>query len=267
MTHKKRLIPIVAALLVGGGYPLVAYVASTDVVAEVNGTKITKQMVEQFRSEAGKQGRGVGTSDQAILEELVSQELIYQDAEKKGIENSTQFQEQMQRLRRNLLIATALSDYLDEHPVSDEEVEKFYDNLAERMKDKEYHARHILVKTEEEANDIIGALNEGGDFAELAKEKSTGPTGKKGGDLGWFRSGKMVKPFSDATAKLSKGEYTKQPVKTQFGWHVILLEDVRDVQPPPLAQIKPRIVQALEQEKVREYVAALRAEGQVSVEE
>ena len=131
------------------------------------------------------------------------------------------------------------------------------------MTGKEYKARHILVKTEDEAKAVVKQLDDGSDFAKLAKEKSTGPSGKTGGDLGWFRPQQMVPPFSDAVAAMKKNTYTKKPVKTQFGWHVIKLEDLRDVQPPKFEDIKDQVKTIVQTKRVQKYVKSLRDKAKI----
>ena len=130
---------------------------------------------------------------------------------------------------------------------------------------KEYNARHVLVETREEAVVVIESLDNGADFSEVAMEKSTGPSGKTGGKLGWFAPGQMVKPFSDATAALETGTYTKEPVETQFGWHVIMLDEVRDITPPPFDDVKERLKMLLANQKLQVHIQEMRASADIQI--
>ncbi|MCU7959794.1 MAG: peptidylprolyl isomerase [gamma proteobacterium symbiont of Bathyaustriella thionipta] len=152
-----------------------------------------------------------------------------------------------------------------ENKPAEEKVQQRYQELIAKMPKSEFKARHILLEKEDEAKAVIAELDTGADFAELAKQKSTGPSASSGGDLGWFSAGRMVKPFSDATAKLEKGTYTKEPVKTQFGWHVILLEDQRETAPPPLKEVRAQIVQGMQKEILASYIDDLRKNANIEV--
>ena len=146
-------------------------------------------------------------------------------------------------------------------------MKKLYDEQFGNYTGTEYKASHILVKTEEEASALITELAEGADFAELAKEHSTGPTGPKGGDLGWFDADQMVPAFSEAVKGMEKGAYSKEPVNTQFGWHVILLQDTREAEPPTFEEVKPQLATQLQQQAVARYVAELRQNAKVELNE
>jgi peptidyl-prolyl cis-trans isomerase C len=237
------------------------------VVAVVNGVEITQPVVDLYTEQKASHHPGGNAPDeQAVLNELVSLELMKQEAEKKGIDNQTAIIAQLEQSRRALLASAAIKDYIQNNPISDEELKATYDTEM-AVPSKEYKARHILVPTEAEARNVITQLNEGADFAELAKEKSTGPTGKNGGELGWFAAEQMVTPFSEATAALEKGTYTKEPVQTQFGWHVILLEDSRDSTPPPFDEIKDQLKAAAQGQRIMQYVQQVRSSAQIDVKE
>jgi peptidyl-prolyl cis-trans isomerase C len=166
--------------------------------------------------------------------------------------------------RRELLVNTYLQDFIKKNPVSEAATKAEYDKLKTQMGDKEYKARHILVATEAEAKDIIAQLGKGGNFDKIAKEKSSDPGSKdKGGDLGWFSPSGMVKPFSDATVGLKKGGVTQTPVQTQFGWHVIQLEDTRTAQPPAYDKVKDGLQKQLQQQKLEKVLTDLRAKAKV----
>jgi len=147
---------------------------------------------------------------------------------------------------------------VESNPATDAEILAEYETQLEQSSDKQYKARHILVETQSEAQDLIDQLDEGADFQALAKEHSTGPSGPNGGDLGWFAPDQMVKPFADAVVALEDGAYSKAPVQTQFGWHVILREDTRENEPPTLESVRDAIKQRVEQEKFQDYMQGLR---------
>ncbi len=166
--------------------------------------------------------------------------------------------------RRELLTSTFLQDYVKKNPVSDAETKAAYEEYKKAYGDKEYNARHILVKTEAEAVEIIGKLNKGGDFAKIAKEKSEDQGSKdKGGDLGWFSPATMVKPFSDAVGKLAKGAVTAEPVQTQFGWHVIKNVDTRVAQPLAYDKVKEGLQKNLQQRNLEKMMADLRSKAKI----
>ncbi len=238
--------------------------AEGDVVATVNGKPITRAELESFRS-SRKDNKP--QSEQALLEELVNLELLRQKAEQEGLDKRPETQAELKNLRRRALAGAELQRYIDAHKAELDEkaLRKEYEEQIARMPKLEYKARHILVNTKEEAQQIIQELEKGADFAELAKKKSKGPSGKNGGDLGWFKPQNMVKPFSEAVAKLKKGEFTKTPVQTQFGWHVILLEDTREVQPPAYEDIKDQLRSIVVTKAVQKHLKALRESAKVEI--
>ncbi|HHB13369.1 MAG TPA: peptidylprolyl isomerase [Chromatiales bacterium] len=238
--------------------------AEGDVVATVNGKPITRAELESFRS-SRKDNKP--QSEQALLEELVNLELLRQKAEQEGLDKRPETQAELKNLRRRALAGAELQRYIDAHKAELDEkaLRKEYEEQIARMPKLEYKARHILVNTKEEAQQIIQELEKGADFAELAKKKSKGPSGKNGGDLGWFKPQNMVKPFSEAVAKLKKGEFTKTPVQTQFGWHVILLEDTREVQPPAYEDVKDQLRSIVVTKAVQKHLKALRESAKVEI--
>lgn len=231
-------------------------------VAEVNGTPITQAMIDVYAKHRQELRPGQVPQEQ-LVNEVIGKVLVYQDAVAKGLDKDPELLARIERLRREVIVSDALDVYAKANPVTDKELQEVYDEAVAQTAGDEYRARHILVESEDEAKAIIVELDGGADFAELAKSKSTGPSGKQGGDLGWFRAGTMVKPFSEAAAKLQKGSYTKAPVKTQFGWHVILLEDTRPITPPPLDDVRPQLKQQLEQIKLQAYVEELREKATI----
>jgi len=208
----------------------------TKVVATVNGKNITEWTLKRYATQRGlPPGVLKGKQREALVQELVNRELIYQDAVKIGVDKTPAIRAEIEHQRVNIVASTMLDRSSDRFAVSDADMKKEYDARKGELGGKELKARHILLKNEADAKAVTAELDKGADFATLAGKKSTGPTAVNGGDLGWFSPRQMVKPFSEAAGKLKKGSYTKTPVKTQFGWHVILLEDTRQVNPPKFA--------------------------------
>jgi peptidyl-prolyl cis-trans isomerase C len=193
-----------------------------------------------------------------VLNELANVIIVAQDAEKKGIDKRPEIAASLALMRANLLAQTVITDKASSFAPNEEEIKAFYDAEYAQKTSLEYKARHILVEQEDQAKSLIEELDGGADFAELAKTHSTGPTGKNGGDLGWFDANQMVKPFSDAVAALEKGSYTKQPVKTQFGWHVILLEDTKQTEPPSMQSARADIIANLQKKALTDYMQEMR---------
>jgi peptidyl-prolyl cis-trans isomerase C len=246
-------------LAVGLSAPVVA---ADKPVAEVNGTPITQAMIDVY-AEHRQQLRPGQVPQEQLVNEVIGKVLVYQDAVAKGLDKDPELMARIERLRREVIVSDALDVYAAANPVTEEELTEVYNEAVAQNIGNEYKARHILVESEDDARAIIVELDAGADFAELAKSKSTGPSGKQGGDLGWFREGTMVAPFSEAAAKLEKGSYTKEPVKTRFGWHVILLEDTRPIEPPPLDDVREQLQQQLEQIKLQAYVEELREKATI----
>ena len=241
-----------------------------NILVTVNGQPITKTMYGiyfQDRMRATPNAQNTPEMQMSVLNELTNVLLVAQDAEKKQLDKREDVTAALELLRIKLLTQTAIQDYATNHPPSDEEIQKYYDSEYAGKTTKEYKARHILVKDEAQAKALIQQLDEGADFATLATEHSTGPTGKNGGDLGWFDSSQMVKPFADAVMELETGKYTKEPVQTQFGWHVILLEETRESPPPALEQVKPTITTHLQQQSLAHYMQELRVDSALQFNE
>ncbi len=248
---------------------LLSSMAAASIVATVDGTQITSDEVNQVLME-GTQGR-FNTLPKAkqdelrkrIIEGMIAQELVYADAKKSGVLTSKEYKDElvevMQRVEKQLASKVWEKQQFDKIEVSDTEIKKYYDSHANEFVEKEkVHARHILVKTEEEAKSIIGDLKaKQGDalktaFAEAAKKFSTGPSGPKGGDLGSFPRGQMVPEFNDKVFSMTVGTITTEPVKTQFGYHIIYLEDKISGKELGFDEVKSFIEQKLKMEKFKE---------------
>ncbi len=235
------------------------------VVATVNGTPITEQglAVYQQQRHSRRPNDPASQDRDAVLEELINLELARQAGVQEGLDQKPDIAVQIDQQRRAVIAAAAIQHQLQVNPVSDEELKKLYDdNVGDG---KEYKARHILVEDQQKARDLIVELDEGADFSELAKQHSTGPSGKTGGELGWFSASQMVKPFSDALAGMEKGTYTKEPVQTQFGWHVIILDDSRESTVPSFEQVKPQLKMMAQNQRVQDYVASLRSNATIDI--
>jgi peptidyl-prolyl cis-trans isomerase C len=216
----------------------------------------------QRKAQAGNNEQA--NSEEAVLNELISLELMRQDAVSKGLNKQPIVIAALDQQTRTALAGAAIKDFMASNPVSDEAAQALYDEQI-GVAGKEYNARHILVADEETANEVIKLLDSGSDFSELAKEKSTGPSGPSGGKLGWFGADQMVKPFSEATATLEKGAYTKTPVQTQFGWHVIILDDTRESTPPPFDDVKDRIKLLLANQQLQQYIESMKSSASIDI--
>lgn len=242
-------------------------IAADKVIATVNKTKITEEDYNEYlRLRQAKQPNPkVGANRKAVINELINRELLYQAALKEKLEKDPEVSTRLKIMKKELLMQAAIGKSKVTSPVTDEELKKEYDKNAKKANVKEYKARHILVKTEDEAKAIIVELDKGEDFAELAKEKSTGPSGKKGGNLGWFNPSQMVPPFSQATSEMKKGAYSKKPVKTRFGWHIIKLEDTRKIDPPKFADVKQQLRMVVQNKRLKDYIDNLRKNAKVTI--
>jgi peptidyl-prolyl cis-trans isomerase C len=237
-----------------------------DTLLTVNGQAVTKNMYGlyfQDRMRAVPDAQNNPQMQMSVLNELSNILIVAQDAEKQGIDKRPEIIATLELLKAKLLTQTSIQEYAEKHQPNEDQIKTLYEADYAGQSGTEYKARHILVKEEAAAKDLISQLDKGADFAELAKTHSTGPTGKNGGDLGWFDAEQMVKPFSDAVVAMEKGTYTKEPVKTQFGWHVILLEDTRQMEAPSLESVRGEIITKLQQQSLAEYMQGLRNESKI----
>ena len=235
-----------------------------DAVATVNGKPIKQSLFDFIVKDATDHGQKVDDNVRdVIMSKLISSELVLQEAQKSGMDKKPDYLAKEELTRRELLVNVYIQDYMKNHPVSESDTKAAYEKFKTELGDKEYNARHILVASEAEAKDVIAQLNKGGDFSKIAKEKSIDPGSKeKGGDLGWFALGGMVKPFGEAVAKLQKGKVS-DPVQTQFGWHVIKLDDVRELKAPAYDKVKDNLQKQLGQRQLEKMLTDLRAKATV----
>lgn len=224
-------------------------------IATVNGKPITAARLEQVVKQVVAQGKQADSPQlrEAIKKDLIGREVLIAEADKQGFGTRPEVKAQVDNARQSIIINAMLADYLIKNPVKDADIKAEYDKYKSTVGEKEYHARHILVATEAEAKDIIAKLKAGAKFEELAKVSKDG-SAANGGDLDWASPGSFVKPFSDAMVALKNGQVTETPVKTDFGYHVIKLEETRAAKIPALEEVKPQIAESLQQKKL----AALR---------
>lgn len=248
--------------LIAGLFAQIAIAAGP--VATVNGVAIPASYADVLLNE--QKAQGIPESDQlkaAIRDELIRREALAQAAKAKGVDKQETVRAQLALAQQTTLIRAYLQDWIKANPVTDAELKREYDQLKAEMGEKEYHARHVLLGSEEEAKAVIAKLQAGERFEELAKQSKDPGSKDRGGDLGWANPGMFVKPFSEALVKLEKGKYTTAPVKSDFGWHVIQLDETRPVQLPSLDDLKPQLQQRLQQMKVEKHVAELRDKAKV----
>ena len=233
-------------------------------VATVAGKPITQGMFDTYVKSAT--GRSVADLEpelkQRALDSLISMHVLSAQAEKDGLDKEGALAAELELMRLNMLQQAAAEKYLKDKTPTDEELKAEYDAQVAQMAPNEYRARHILVPTEIAATQILERLNRGEKFETLAKD-SLDSSRDRGGDLGWFSPASMVKPFADAVMALKKGETIAKPVQTQFGWHVIRLDDIRQVEPPPFEQVKAQLNQAVLAKKFRTYSEELEKAAKV----
>lgn len=264
--------PLLFALLLLALAPLGCDKPSADkskVLATVNGKTITEKEYEEYLKARQMQQPPVADKEkekEVVLDEMINRIVLAQEAEKSKLDEQPDIHFQLERQRENILARAMLRKYLNDSPVTDEEVEKRYQQEVEKTHKTEYRARHILLKTEDDARQVLAQLKKGASFAQLAKTKSTDVrSGKEGGDLGWFNQGQMIPDFFNAVMALKKGEVSKEPVKTEFGWHIIKVEDMRPLRTPSLDDVKGGIRQMVQQERVDGMVKDLRAKAKVKI--
>ena len=244
-----------------------AAAATAAVAADKSGDKAlyTQSQYDVLLKERLAQG-GQDTPEvrNQVKEELNTRELLAREAKKQGIDKQPDVKTQMDLASQTVLVRAYVSDWVKKNPVPEAELKKEYDTIKSQIGDKEYKVRHILVKTEDQAKDIIAELQKGAKFDELAKARSEDPGSKdKGGDLDWNAPANFVKPFGDAMKATPKGKFTAQPVQTQFGWHVIEVDDVRDAKVPAFDEVKPQLQQRMQAQWLDKYFKDLRAKNGV----
>lgn len=228
----------------------------------VNGVAVDRLQADLVRMDLQQRKRPA--ADDNVRSFLIDNELLAQEALRRGLDQSAEIKALIELQRKDILAKALIDDYITRHPVADERAKAEYDQIKAKTDDTEYLPRHILVDNEKLAKAIINSLNiKKKTFETLAKQYSKDPTGKEGGELGWLAAGNVVPEFATAMVALKKGEYSKTPVKTQFGWHVIRLDDVRKIDFPEFDKVKGRIANQLAQQDVRKYLAELRSTAKI----
>jgi peptidyl-prolyl cis-trans isomerase C len=238
--------------------------APAEKVATVNGQPLPKSEFELYVGNMSRQsGREVTPEQRAeLLDQYISMQLAAAEAEKTGVDQDQKVKDQLALARVQVLVDAGLQKYLEAHPVQDSELKPEYDRQVAALP-REYHARHILVDDQAAAEAITKELKGGADFAKIAAKRSKDTSGKSGGDLGWFTLDSMVKPFADAVRTMSPGELTAQPVHSQFGWHVIKLEESRATAAPPFDEVKDRVKMIVQRKKLQEHLEELRKAAKI----
>jgi peptidyl-prolyl cis-trans isomerase C len=221
--------------------------------------------LEMLKQQLAKSGRPVSPEMEGQLkDEVIAREVFMQEAQKRGLDGTEDFKNQMELARQTILIRELFADYQAKNPVTDAEIKAEYDKFAAANGGKEYKARHILVEKEADAKAIIASIKKGAKFEDIAKKQSKDPgSGANGGDLDWAVASSYVPEFSAAMVKLGKGQMTQEPVKTQFGYHIIRVDDVREAQLPKLEEIKPQIAQELQKQKLAKFQEEVRGKARI----
>jgi peptidyl-prolyl cis-trans isomerase C len=254
-----RVAVVAAALML-----LSPFAAQAQNIAVVNGKPVPKARVDALIKSAVKPGQPVPPElEQRAKDVVVMQEIFTQEAERRGLTNTPEYKAQMELARSRVLMDLLRADYEKKNPVTEAEERAEYAKVkAQAGNGMEYHARHILVNNEDEAKKIIAQLQKGASFEDLAKKNSKDPgSAEKGGDLDWASPSSYVPEFSAAMTKLKKGEFTTTPVKSQFGYHIIKLEDTREQKFPSFEEVKPQIEQRLQQEHLQKFMEDMRAKA------
>ena len=269
MVSRSKGIPVlmntsrIAKAAAAAALVLVAPVVLAQNIALVNGKPVPKARLDAMLNQLAKQGQAPSPElEGKVKEQLVLREIFAQEAEKQGIAASRDYREQMEFARQSVLIQALFADYEKKHPSTEAEARAEYDKIKAANGDKEYRARHILVETEDQAKALIEQLKKGASFEDLAKKNSKDPgSAENGGDLDWAAPGNYVPEFSEAMTKLQKGQYTPVPVKSQFGFHIIKLEDERATQFPSFDEVKAQIIQRNTQAKLAKYRDELKSKA------
>ena len=252
-----------AATVCIAALPCSGYAA--DAIAKVNGREIPQSRADIVIKANSAQGQqDTPELRNRVREVLIRNELLSQEAARKGLDKTPDFLAQVELNRQEALVNAYIQDFVKNNPVSDDTVKAEYDRARSQAGDKEYKARHILVKDEADAKQIIAQIKKGGSFEKIAAQKSEDPSSKeKGGDLDWGPAGRYVPSFSAALKALKKGQMTDTPVQTQFGWHVIRVDDDRSMKFPPVDEVRQQIQQGLQRQAIEKLITDLRAKAKV----
>jgi peptidyl-prolyl cis-trans isomerase C len=250
---------LLAVLLAAAALPVLA-----QNLAVVNGKPVPSSRADAMVKQMAAQGQQDSPQLRAMVkEELINREILLQEADKMGLASTPEVKNQIDLARQSIVIRALVQDYVKKNPVRDADMKAEYDKFKAQAGDKEYRARHILVEKEDDAKAIIAKLKGGAKFEDLAKQSKDTGSAANGGDLDWASPASFVKPFSDAMVGLQKGQVTDTPVKSQFGYHVIRLDDVRPAKIPPFEEVKPQIAEQLQQQKLQAFQQELRKKAKV----
>jgi len=258
-----KLRTLFAAILLSSS----ALAEEPKVIVEVDNFNLNTMHFAYFAAKQTPDGEPSAEQQIKLLNELVNTFILSNSAEGQALAQQPDLAAAIDVSRARLITQALIENTLENSPVTDDEIKAIYDEQYAGKTKQEFKARHILVKNEDEAKALIKQLDGGADFAQLAKENSTGPSSSAGGDLGWFEKDMMVKPFAEAVASMSNGTYSSSPVKTQFGWHIILREDAKDLGAVELAQVKDDITSSLRTQKLRALINKLREKAKVEVKQ
>lgn len=263
--HLSRLAALTLAACLAGGSHAEEQDTGPQALVKIDDFTINSLHFALFASQTGREPQEP-EAQVRLLNELVNNFMVANSPQGRALAAEPEVAAALEVARARLVAQTFIRSALEQTPVDDAQIQALYDAEYGEQPRREYKARHILLGSEQEAQEIIAALDGGADFAELAAERSIGPSKSVGGDLGWFEADQMVGEFSAATAQLADGGYSRQPVKTQFGWHVILREESRDVPPPSLESVKTELAQRIQQQQVAEIVAGIREKTRIEVQ-
>jgi len=264
--RRQTIRPALLALLFSIAGPLAAEEQDAPVtLVKIDDFAVTNLHLALFGSQTGRQPQDPGGQID-LLNELVNNFMVANSDAGRALAQKPEVAAALEVARARLVAQTFIRTALQEAEISDAQIRERYDSEYAKATTTEYKARHILLDSEGDARSVITALDDGGDFATLASERSTGPSKSVGGDLGWFEAGQMVPAFSAATAALADGRYTPDPVKTRFGWHVILREDSRELPPPALDAVRAEIERELKQEYVADAIAEIQRQARIEVQ-
>ncbi|MEM7612815.1 MAG: peptidylprolyl isomerase [Pseudomonadota bacterium] len=261
MSSTKKLVLALSA----GTAMLLSSTAMAQTAATIDGTEITEAQLDVYA--IGRTGESATAENRTALLEQIGDLVVLSNVALNGdLAKDPALQAEVELQRRSVMATAVIRDFREKNPITDQEVRAEYDRqIKDVPAPTQYKARHILVETKEDADGVIAQLKDGADFEALAAEKSTGPSGPNGGDLGWFDAASMVAPFSAAVVAMENGKYSAEPVQTDFGWHVILREDSRQAEPPAFEELEDRLRQSMEQQKFQDYFLALKAAASLEV--
>ena len=253
-----------ATLAILGALAINPAFAEDKSAASVNGISIPQTRIDLRVKAAAAQGQPDSPELRKVIrDDMINLELLAQEAVRLGLDKETEAAQQIEIARQSVLAGAFVQNYADSHPIGDDQLKQEYEKLKANVGDKEYKARHILVDTEAEAKSIIAQLGKKAKFDKLAaKSKDTG-SAEHGGALDWAVPSNFVPPFANAMTNLKKGEYTREPVQSQFGWHVIKLDDVRDLKVPSFDELKPQLQQRLQQQAIKNEIAEMRTKAKI----